>query len=67
MLCTGHAYREFSSLITDGGKGKLTVVGTIAGLVLLGSIRNQADQAIGNRPVSTTTPWPLHQLMAPGS
>jgi hypothetical protein len=33
--------------------------GTISGLVILGSIREQAEQA-SNEP-----PWPLHQLLLP--
>jgi hypothetical protein len=32
-------------------------------LVVLGSIRKQAEQAGGGKPVSSTPPWPLHQLL----
>jgi len=39
------------------------VGGAIPGLVVLGSIRKQAEQEIGNKPVSSTPPWPLHQLL----
>jgi hypothetical protein len=39
------------------------VSGAIPGLVVLGSIRKQAEQARGSKPVSSTPPWPL----APGS
>ena len=37
--------------------------GAIPGLVDLGSIRKQAEQARGNKPVSKIPPWPLHQLL----
>jgi hypothetical protein len=40
--------------------------GAIPGLVVLGSLRKQAEQAMGNRPVSST-PCPLYQLLPPGS
>jgi hypothetical protein len=39
-------------------------VGAVApGLVVLGSIRKQTEQAMGSKPVSSTPPWPLHQLL----
>ena len=37
--------------------------GTISGLVVLGSIRKQAEQASGNKSVKNIPPWPLHQLL----
>jgi hypothetical protein len=37
--------------------------GWIPGLVDLGSIRKQAEQARGSEPVSNITPWPLYQLL----
>jgi hypothetical protein len=40
--------------------------GTISGLVVLGSVRKQAEQARGSKPVSNILPWPLHQLLLPG-
>jgi hypothetical protein len=43
------------------------VSGTISGLVFMGSIRRLAEQARGNKPVSSTPPWPLDQLLPPGS
>lgn len=43
------------------------VGGAIPVLVLLGSIRNQAEQARANKPVSSTSPWSLHFLLPPGS
>ena len=39
--------------------------GTIPGLVVLGSIRKQAEQARGSNPVRSIPPWPLHQLLLP--
>ena len=39
--------------------------GTIPGLVVLGSIREQAEQARGSKPVKNIPPWPLHQLLLP--
>jgi hypothetical protein len=45
-------------------KGKRTLVGgTISVLVVLGSIREQAEQARRGKPVKNIPPWPLHQLL----
>jgi hypothetical protein len=44
-----------------------SVGGVIPGLEVLGSIRKQAEQAMGNKPESSTAPWPLPQLLPPGS
>jgi hypothetical protein len=41
------------------------VGGTISGLVFLGSIREQAEQARGTKPVKNILPCPLHQLLLP--
>jgi hypothetical protein len=35
----------------------------IPGLVVLGSIRKQAEQARGSKPVRNIPPWPLPQLL----
>jgi hypothetical protein len=35
-------------------------------LVVLDSVRKQAEQAVESKPVSSTPPWPLHQLVTPG-
>jgi hypothetical protein len=43
------------------------VGGAFPGLVVLGSIRKRAEQARGSKPVSSTSPWPLHQLLPPSS
>jgi hypothetical protein len=37
--------------------------GAIPGLVVLGSIRKQAEQVRGGKPVKNIPPWPLHQLL----
>jgi hypothetical protein len=39
------------------------VSGTISGLVILDSIRKQAEQASGSKPVKNIPSWPLHQLL----
>jgi len=39
--------------------------GVILVLVVLGSIRKQAEQARRSKPVSNISPWPLHQLLLP--
>jgi hypothetical protein len=41
------------------------VGGTISGLVVLGSIREQAEQARGSKLVRNIPPWLLHQLLLP--
>jgi hypothetical protein len=41
------------------------VGGAIPGLVVLDSIRKQAEQARGSKEVSNILPWPLHQLLLP--
>jgi hypothetical protein len=43
------------------------VGGAIPGLVyiILGSIRKQAEQARGSKPVTNILSWPLHQLLLP--
>jgi hypothetical protein len=37
----------------------------ISGLAVLGSIRVQAEQARGSKPVKNIPLWPLHQLLLP--
>ena len=53
--------KAFSQLVIKRG-GPL-VGGAIPGLVVLGSIRNQAEQARGSKPIRNIPPWPLHQLL----
>jgi hypothetical protein len=55
--------KAFSLLVM---KGERPLVGdTISGLVVLSSIRKQAEQARGSKPVKNIPPWPLHQLLLP--
>jgi hypothetical protein len=53
----------FSQLVIKGER--LLVGGTISGLVVLGSVREQAEQARGSKPVKNIPPWTLHQLLLP--
>jgi hypothetical protein len=55
--------KAFSQLVIKAG-GPL-VGGNISGLVVLGSIRKQVEQASGGKPVKNIPPWPLHQLLLP--
>jgi hypothetical protein len=51
--------KAFSQSVIKGG-GPL-----ILGLAVLDSIRKQAEQARGSKPLSNIPPWPLHQLLLP--
>jgi hypothetical protein len=53
----------FSQLVIKWG-GPI-VGGAIPGQLVLRSIRKQAGQARGSKPVSNIPPWPLHQLLLP--
>jgi hypothetical protein len=55
--------KAFSQLVIKGERP--LVGGTISGLVVLGSIRKQVEQARGSKPVKNIPPWPLHQLLLP--
>jgi hypothetical protein len=55
--------KAFSQLVIKWG-GPL-VGGTISRLVVLGSIRKQAEQASRGKPIKNIRPWPLHQLLLP--
>jgi hypothetical protein len=55
--------RAFSQLVIK--RGGLIVCVAIPGLIVLGTIRKQAEQARGSKPVSNIPPWPLHQLLLP--
>jgi hypothetical protein len=55
--------KAFSQIVIKG-EGPL-VGGTISGLVVLSSIRKQAEQARGGKPVRNIPPRPLHQLLLP--
>jgi hypothetical protein len=41
------------------------VGGAISRMVVLGSVKEQAEQARGSKPVRSIPPWPLHQLLLP--
>jgi len=53
--------KAFSQLVIKGERP--LVGGVISGLVVLDSIREQAEQARGGKPVKNIPPWPLHQLL----
>ena len=55
--------KAFSQLVIKGERP--LVGGTIYGLLVLGSIREQAEQARGSKPVKNIPPWPLYQLLLP--
>ena len=55
--------KAFSQLVIKGEKP--LVGGTISGLVVLDSIREQAEQSRGSKPAKNIPPWPLHQLLLP--
>ena len=48
------------------GRAPPTVGGAIPGPVALGSVRMQAVQAMGSKPVSSTPSWPLLQFLPNG-
>jgi hypothetical protein len=58
---TRSSYKAFSQLVIKWERP--LVGGTSSGLVVLGSIRNQAEQARGSKPVRNIPPWPLHQFL----
>jgi hypothetical protein len=53
--------QAFSQLVIKGERP--LVGGAISGLAVLGSIREQAEQARGSKPVKNIPPWPLHQFL----
>jgi hypothetical protein len=53
--------KAFPQLVIKGERP--LVGGTISGLVVLGSIREQAEQAGGSKPIKNIPPWLLHQLL----
>ena len=53
--------KAFSQLVIKGERP--LVGGIISGLVVLGSIREQAEQARGSKPVKNIPPWLLPQLL----
>jgi hypothetical protein len=57
--------KAFSQLVIKGGRAQPMMGGTIPGLIVLGSIREQAEQARGSKPVKNIPPWLLHLLLLP--
>jgi hypothetical protein len=57
------SYKAFSQLVIKW-RGPV-VGGAIPGLVVIGSIRKQAEQGRGSKPVSNIPPWPVHQFVLP--
>jgi hypothetical protein len=57
--------KAFSQLVIKGGRAQPLVGGAIHGVVVLGSIRQQAEQARGSKPVSNIPP--LASASAPAS
>jgi hypothetical protein len=55
--------KVFSQLVIKGPSP--IVGGSNPGLVVLGSIRKQAEQARGSKPVRNIPPWLLYQLLLP--
>ena len=54
-------------LLGDGcERAELTVVCATPGLVILGAVREQAEQVMRNKPISIAPPWLLHQLPPSG-
>ena len=59
--------KAFSQLVIKGGRAQPILDGAIPGLEVLHSIRKQAEQARGSKPVRSTSPWLLHPLLSPSS
>ena len=55
--------KAFSQLVIKGERP--LVGGTISGLAVLGSIKEQVEQARRGKLVRNILPWPLHQLLLP--
>jgi hypothetical protein len=53
----------FSQLVTIWELGEASLGGNIPRMVVLGSRGKQAEQAMRSKPVSSTPPWALHQLL----
>jgi hypothetical protein len=55
--------KAFSQLVIKGGRAQPIVGVAIPGLVVLGSIEKETEQARGSTPVKNIPPWPLHQVL----
>ena len=58
--------RSSFSISDQCGGAQAILGGAIPGMVVLGSRRKQAEQAMRSKPESSISPWPLHQLLPPG-
>jgi hypothetical protein len=58
------SFKALSQLVMGVGGG--LVGGIISGMVVLGSIRKQAEEARGSKSVNNIPPWPLHHLLLTG-
>lgn len=52
-------------LTSDGGRTQLNVVGATPGLEVLGSVRKQAEKAIGRKPVSSAQCSSMASMSSP--
>lgn len=54
-----------SALIISDWEGRILPIvgGDNPGLVILGFLRKQAEQAVRNKTINSTPPWPTHQLL----
>lgn len=59
--------KAFSYTVMGEGMAQPMVDWAVPGLVVLDSIMRQAEQVSGTKPVSSILPWPLYQLLLPGS
>jgi hypothetical protein len=55
----------FFSIRDQSVRAQLMVSGAIPGLVVLGSLTKQTEQAMRSKPVSSIPRRPLHQLLPP--
>ena len=62
--------RALADLPEDPGSiptTELTAAGVTPGQMVLDGAQRQAEQAMGSKPVSIISPWPLLQFLPPGS
>jgi hypothetical protein len=59
------SYKAFSQLVIKAGRAQPILGSAIPGLVVLDSIRKQAEQARRNKSASNIPSQPLHQLLPP--
>ena len=59
--------KVFSQLVIRGGRAHCGWCHPWTDRIVLGSIRKQAKQARGSKPVNSILPWLLHSLLPPSS